>query len=264
MKSLILCLALLLAALALSSPARSQHTREVKKTIPLAADGTLTIDTYKGSIHIETWDKPEVDMTATIEPDGHSRDDYDRVEDTEIKVSGSSDRVNITSDYDRVKSHRSWFFGLFGDDGPLPFVQYDIRMPSTAHLRIKDYKSDTRISGLAAPIEMETYKGTLEMRDITGSIDLDTYKGEARIYYAKYAGTNRMKTYKGRIDLRLPADASFDLDTDFGRRADLDTDFDHIERTARHGEVRYRGTVNGGANSLHLESEKGQFSVLKR
>lgn len=266
MKSIIQSLGFLLVLIIVATSLSSvQHTKEVRKTMSLESNGKLTIDTYKGTISIETWNKPEVDMVATIEPDGWDRGDVEKVEDTEIRIDSSSDRVRIRTDYDHLRSHSHFFFGLFGDNSEnLPFVHYSIKMPSTAQLRIKDYKSDTKVSGLAAAMDIETYKGTLEIRDVKGPVDLDTYKGEAKIYFAKYVGTNRMKTYKGRIDLRLPSDASFDLDADLGRRADLETDFDHVGRTVHHGTARYSGAENGGSNILHLESEKGRFSLMKR
>ncbi len=266
MKPIALSLALLLTAFVIGTTiASAQHTREVKKTIPLQADGKLTIDTYKGSITIESWDKAEVDMVATIEPDGFDRDDVEKVQYTEIRVDGSGDFVRITSDYDRVNSHFHGFLGLFGDgSGSLPSVHYAIKMPSTAKLRIKDYRSDTKISGLAGPLEINTYKGSVVMNNVRGPVDLETYRGNAKISYAEYTGSNRMKTYKGKIDLRLPGDASFDLDADFGRRVDFETDFEHIERTGHHGSVRYKGAANGGSNTLTLESEKGEFTIMKK
>ena len=64
-------LTLLLAA----SPAVADRT--VSKTLPLAADGKVTIDTYKGSIRVAPWDRAEVAVEARIVPDdscGSERD----------------------------------------------------------------------------------------------------------------------------------------------------------------------------------------------
>ena len=70
MKSkMILCIALLVG-FTLGSPA--QESREVNKTVPLPKDGQVSIDTYKGSVNVDTWEKAEVSITARILADRKS------------------------------------------------------------------------------------------------------------------------------------------------------------------------------------------------
>jgi hypothetical protein len=45
------------------------HAKEIHRTAPLAADGRVILDTYRGSIDIETWDRAEIAIHARIEPD---------------------------------------------------------------------------------------------------------------------------------------------------------------------------------------------------
>ena len=42
--------------------ALSQSSREINKIIPLKLDGHLLIDTYKGTITVTTYDKPQVEV----------------------------------------------------------------------------------------------------------------------------------------------------------------------------------------------------------
>jgi hypothetical protein len=243
----------------------SQTSREVRKTVELKADGKVFIDTYKGSITIETWDKPQVDILARIEADPADRDREENVRETEIRINDSQDRVRIESDYCRLHNHHSSFFGLFGDNSQiLPFVHYTISMPRTAQLAIKDYKSDTKISKLQASVDLNTYKGTVNISGFEGSIDLETYKGEATVDIAKLSGSSRIETHKGKIDVTMPHDISFELVTDLGRHANLDSDFDSIVRSKRHSEESYRATINNGGPRLRINSEKGDIRLKKR
>ena len=236
----------------------SQETREVKKTVDLNKDGEVSIDTYKGSITIHTWDKPQVEVNARIEPDGHDRYSKEKVRDTEIDIDGSTHNLYIKSDYEDLKSHSSWLSGLFGEDsGALPFVHYTISMPATARLRIKDYKSESRIEDLKASLEINTYKGTVNARRLEGSIDLDTYKGEVTLDYASLKDDSRLKTYKGRIELSLPKDASFTLDTEIGRHGDFDSDFSVTTPGRLRHHDRSHGSVGSGGPLLEVNNEKG-------
>src|ERR1039457_7314852 len=56
-----------LTVLLAASPAVGDRT--ISKTRPLAADGKVTIDTYKGTIRVTPWDRAEVAVEARIVPD---------------------------------------------------------------------------------------------------------------------------------------------------------------------------------------------------
>jgi hypothetical protein len=242
-----------------------QDSREVKQAVPLDSDGKVIIDTYKGSIRIETWDKPEVNITAYIEADGSGHHEQRKVDETEIRIHGSGRQVKIQTDYSEAEHHGCSFFGLFsGDNGSMPFVHYTITVPATARLQIKDYKSETSIKNLKGSVRMETYKGSVDIVRQEGPVDLETYKGDVKIDYANYAGTNSFETYKGKIELNIPAKSGFDLDADIGRHGEFETDF-NIDRShkSRHDET-YNTTVNGGGSTLRISTEKGDIRVRSR
>jgi hypothetical protein len=252
-------------ALAFVSSSYSQNVREVKKTVDLSKDGSVFIDTYKGSITIETWDKPQVEVFARIEPDGWGRDAKESVANTEIKIDPSPGKVRIKSDYDRLNHHRSWFSGWF-DDGnvTMPFVHYSISMPRTAHLSIKDYKSESRISDLQSSIHLETYKGSVAITGLDGSIDLETYKGDVTVDLVRLSEDSRFETYKGKIQIALASDAGFEIDTDLGRKVRFDSDFEAVYRSKRHSDNIEHGKVNGGGPMLRFSSEKGSIRLRSR
>jgi hypothetical protein len=254
-----------LAALALSVAAGAQASdiKEVHKTLALDKDGRLSIHTYKGSITVTTWDRPEAKIDARIEPDGDDREDREKVQWTEIRVSGGGGSVEIKSDYDDVKRHEHHFLGLFDwDHGSLPFVHYTIQMPATARLEIEDHKSDTRVTGLKADLNLHTYKGLARVADLDGAARVETYKGDVRIEFAHFSRASRFETHKGEIDLRLPRDSRFELAADAGRRGNLETDFAILSRAGRsnHG-YRASGAVNGGGPELRMTTYKGTLRI---
>ena len=170
------------AALALSAAiafpaAAALPSREVSKTLPLAAGETVRVDTYKGTVKVTTWDKAEVAVEARIEADdscGSAERQAKWVEKTQVVIEKSRGGVSITSDYDALEESSSWF----GTCTARPFVHYRIRLPKSAALRIKDYKSDVVVKGLAADLSIDTYKGTVEVVGLAGALSIDTYKGE--------------------------------------------------------------------------------------
>jgi hypothetical protein len=259
---------LILCVLIFSS-ASSQASREIHKIIPLKSDGCLVIDTYKGSITITTHDKPEVELSVKIESDDSDSRDAERdVEDTEIQINGGDNEVTLHTNYKEVEHQHytnfwDWITNHFESSSSLPLVHYTINMPRTAELRIKDYKSKTRIEDLKSDLRFNTYKGEAEIENLFGGIDLETYKGAVHVSFAKIKNDSRFKTYKGTIKVVIPKDNGFDLQIDFEKRVDFTTDFDvhSIERGKKHHHYDYRGSVNGGGPTLELISEKGDMRL---
>ncbi len=188
------CLFLFCAGLAVS-----QQTREIQKTFPLEKDGRVSIDTYKGSITIEPWDKNEVDVHVKIEPDGWGRDDEEKVEDTEIIFSASASSVRMKTDYDKVERH-SWF-GI--SSGNLPLVHYTVKMPRTAELTIEDYKSESVIGPLAGNVRFNTYKGEISLLIPQGvGCELDADIGRKADFRSDFEITSTWRVKRGDEDIR--------------------------------------------------------------
>lgn len=249
-------LMLILGALA-PSLAVDQDIKEVRKTVPLDRDGRVAINTYKGSVSVRSWDNPQVEIYARVEPDGSGSRWKEKIEDTEIRIDVSAGSVRIESDYEKVKRRSSRFWDLF--DGTLPLVHYTVKMPRSARLSIKDYKSKTAVADLRSEVEIDTYKGTVALWGLDGALSLKTYKGDARVQFVNLAGRSRFDTYKGEIEISLPKDKGFDLETDVGRRGSLDSDF-QVSIPAGKG---FRGSVNGGGPAIHLKTYKGKLRLRR-
>ena len=249
--------------------AAGQDVREVHKILPLSKGGQVSIDTYKGSITLTPWERDEVDVTAKIEPDdqwfdGSPEAFQEDVNNTEIVIEGRNSEVRIKTDYEKLRHHRKGFWSVLDDGGTsLPFVHYTIKVPQKAELKVKDYKSRTKISNLQSNVSFYTYKGDVDISNLTGSINLETYKGEVQIGFTKLSDDSRVETYKGEIELSLPKSAGFSLDSDLGRKADFNTDFGFVRETTgkRRQSYEFRGPVNGGGPTLHLKSTKGTYRL---
>lgn len=244
------CFVFIATAAGLLSAADS---KDIHRTFPLDSRGHVTIDTYKGSIRVSTWDRNEVDVAVRIEEDG---DVFAQpIKRADVRFDASPSDVRITSD-------SQWSFFL---DGVAPLYQYTIRMPRTASLRIKDYKSESDVSNLAAELQYDSYKGSLALQNHAGGLTVNTYKGDIRAEFAAVTAPIRIDTYKGNVDLRMPRDSRFDLKTDLGRRGgDPDNDFARYVRTSSWRDRVHRSQVNGGGPEVRVRSYKGEFRLRAR
>ena len=248
-------------SLALALPALGAGpSREIApRTLALAADGTLSIETYKGTVKVATWDKAEVLIKARIEADDEScrdrRHPAEAVEKTRVNVESGGSRVRVESDYSDVPSAWHWF----GACKAWPFVHYEISMPRTASLRLKDYKSDSRLGDLAGDADIETYKGAVRVDRLDGGLRAETYKGDIRVVMAGVRRGLRAQTYKGKIEIAAPRAAAFTLDAR-AERGEVDARGFGLTPPAKphgsRGQVAY-GLVNGGGPTVRMETHKG-------
>jgi hypothetical protein len=231
-------------------------SREISRTVPLPANGTLTIETYKGSVAISTWDKAEVQFKARIEAEGDCGDGREAVEKTVVNVESHPNEVHLESDYSAIPREWSWW----GSCSSRPFVHYEISMPKTASLRLKDYKSDSHITGLSADVEVETYKGNVRIDRLDGGLRLETYKGDVRVEMVAVRRDIRLETYKGTIELGVPRSAAFTLDA-HSDKGDLDTETFGVNTSDHHRDSRASGNVNGGGSKVRFKTYKGSFRL---
>jgi hypothetical protein len=253
---------LLILCVAAPTAALGQTTREIRKTLPLASDGAVSIDTFKGTVTVTAWDNPQVEILARIEPDGTSSIDAEKVQNTEVRIDQSSAGVRIKSDYDKVNQNG------FSDDneGNLPFINYTIKMPATSRLSITDHKSTTRIEGLRSEVKINTHRGIVAVTGFQGSIDLQTHRGEARVEFATLGRDNRFETHRGSVEVVVPRGGGFNLDSSVGRGGSLESDIDlkGLIQSQDRRSTRYGGAVNGGGPSLHMVGDKAHFSLQQR
>lgn len=236
----------------------AQDYKEVEETFSIDPNGSVSVDTYKGSIVVETWDKNEVYIHAKMEPDLSGWDNTDpeeQLDNVEVGFRSSDDWVSVKSDYDKTDS---WF-----GSNTLALVHYTIKMPKTAELVIDDYKSRTEVSNLSSKIRMETYKGRVDIRNLNGSIKLDTYKGDVEIEFVDMNNDCEFDTYKGNFKVYLPSDEKFSLDLDMGKKGDFYSDFD-LDKKSRSGKWyrdEIRGDVNGGRPYIEFSTYKGDLEI---
>src|SRR5258708_16433745 len=90
--------------------ANAAETKTVDRTVPLSATGSVTLESHNGTIHIHTWDRPEIEIHARIEAGGDSSEDLRRFRDTTVEIDASSGTVHIKSKLPDYNNWNGWWF----------------------------------------------------------------------------------------------------------------------------------------------------------
>jgi len=247
------CVAIL--ALACSAAVSAADYRDVNRTVALHGNGSVEIETHKGSIRVSVWDRQEVEIQARIEAEPGTIMDRRRFDATDVHIDSSPDSVRIKTYYPDF----NWCCSF--DSGNNPEVRYTIRMPKTAQLSIRDHRSDTEVSGLQGALNLSTHRGTAHIHGLGGPLHADTHRGDLHVEWSSFTANSSVTNYRGTVELTLPKSSRFDLQTSPGRRGSISTDFSVMTHTiSRRGESIH-GTVNGGGPSLHIETQRGEVRL---
>jgi hypothetical protein len=134
-------------------PALAADVREFHRTVALDAGGTVSIRTFKGSIEVVPWDQAQAEVFARIEADtscGSDSEQQERVRLTKVDFDSTASRLEVHSNYDRLKDFPPIQFRADGFDATCsayPFIHYRLRIPRTARLDVEDHKSKIAVEG---------------------------------------------------------------------------------------------------------------------
>jgi len=277
----------LLLMILLAPSVHAQATRTVSRTVDLASGGTVTLDTYKGRVDVQTWDRAQARVEVRIEGKEQAH-----VENTKIHIESSSDRLEIESDYDNLKDNQK-LFGLFSVGSiDRPSTAYTLTIPRTSDLAVDTYSAATTVEALEGTLTVDAYSASLTVTQVTGSLQADTYSGSvdvgridgsltvdtysgqlqadsiagtvnfstfsgsATLNFAALTGDCSLNSYSGSVTATLPADADAVIETESDA---LDTNRPvQIERV---DDDRIRATLGEGGSRLRFDTFSGTLSV---
>ena len=281
---------LALLFLLLASSAHAQASRTVTRSFPLAPDGTVSLESYKGRVDVQTWDRSQVQVDVVIK--GTDQKDVD---DTRIRFDADADRLDVETDYDELEDNQK-LFGLFRlGSVDRPSTNYTLMVPSTATLAVDTYSATTTVTQLdgdlhfdaysasltairvRGTLQADTYSGSVEVKRADGAIETDTYSGHLRadsvagpVTFSTYSGSatlgfaaltdnSSFDSYSGDVSVTLPAHTGAVVETEEDA---LETDLP--VRLEQMGDDRIRATIGEGGPRLRFDTFSGTLSVQAR
>jgi len=246
----------LVIALAILATASAGAAKEFHKTVPLAANGSVSLETHNGSIEVAPWAQASVGIDAKIEPAPNGSYPQD-VNVTDVKVTGSGGSVSIVSDYDRVPDHGILGISIYRE---LPLIRYVIHVPATAQFHITNHNASTQITGVHGDVRVRTHNGATTLRAIEGPIDVESHNGNVDADLARVPSRMAFESHNGNVTVHLPADARFNLRSS-AHHSHFDCDYPMTQHVS--GD-EMRAAVNGGGPELKIDVHNGDVRIKKR
>jgi Putative adhesin len=189
---------LVLAGVAvLSGPSRAAD-ETFHHVYPLGAGGSFVLENVNGSVHVEGWDRDEVEVSAVKTGTSETRD----VQQVKIEVDNSKpNQISVHTRYPKGQ-------------GAEVAVEYHVHVPYRVLLgSVGTVNGSVVVRGVEGGGDLRSVNGNIEVSDSSGRFSEKTTNGDIRLELHQLieGGPMNLETVNGSVLLGLPAGAKADL-----------------------------------------------------
>ena len=233
-----------------------EATEEFHRSFPLAANGTVSLENFAGTIRITTWERNEIRIDAV-----KSAYQKERLAEADINIDHNSDVIRIKTKY--ANENLSW-----NDDESRRYnnpasVSYTLTVPRNARLdKIELLNGAAEIEGVMGGIKASSVNAGFTLRGIAGSVDISTVNGrlEAILEAQNEASSVTLSSVNGQMVLTAAANANVQF-TAHTVNGEIKNDFGlEVNRTVG---SYLTGRLGRGSARLELSNVNGGITVKR-
>ena len=239
-------LATVAVVLLVSQTALAEVTQEFHKTVPLPANGRVSLSNINGDVEITGWSRNEVQIDAL-----KTARDQQRLDEARIEVNPSSDSVEIETHY---PSH------LMNNNAAS--VRYTLHIPEGARIdKVNLVNGALTVRQLSGEINADLVNGKLHASDLAGTADLATVNGSIEADYNSLNNVReiKLKSVNGSVDLLLPQSPNANVSASTVNGS-ISTDFPLTVKGHWVGK-NMSGTLGNGGVQIELSNVNGSIHV---
>ena len=239
-------LATVAVVLLVSQTALAEVTQEFHKTVPLPANGRVSLSNINGDVEITGWSRNEVQIDAL-----KTARDQQRLDEARIEVNTGSDSVEIETHY---PSH------LMNNNAAS--VRYTLHIPEGARIdKVNLVNGALTVRQLSGEINADLVNGKLHASDLAGTADLATVNGSIEADYNSLNNVReiKLKSVNGSVDLLLPQSPNANVSASTVNGS-ISTDFPLTVKGHWVGK-NMSGTLGNGGVQIELSNVNGSIHV---
>lgn len=244
-----------LSFLAASGLRAEDATQErFEKKYDLAGIRKVRVQNVNGSIQIETGgDQLQVVAVKKVK----SASDSDLLKETEIRVTKSGSVIEVETMLPKRGRFFSWsFFGRAGSAD----VAYQITLPAALALEAETVNGRLAAANRAGDLVLSTVNGGVRVEGQDGPLKVNTVNGSVEVFFAGSMRQASLETVNGSVTVTCARESSIrcTLQTTNGR---IQSQFPEVTVEGKWGPKEARGAINGGRESLAVETVNGDVRL---
>jgi len=237
-----------------------------KKSISADDITLLSVYNKNGSIEIEGWNEDEIEVIAYKRVRASDGDRArEMMENLEIDINESGNRVEIETIYPRQGKKRGGFFSWLvhgGREGNAS-VEYMIKVPNKMDLKLNSTNGGLLVNDCNGLIDLHTTNGKIVAEDIKGSLNCKTTNGSIKAYLHEVDPQEDMnfKSTNGSIKLYMPEDTNADLEART-TNGSINCDLPMHSKRSKSKRSLY-GEINDGGPLIYMKTTNGSIRIYE-
>ena len=239
-----LATAALLALFAI--PAFASVTQEFHRTVPLSADGRVSLSNVNGDVEITGWGRNEVQIDAV-----KTASDEQKLNEMQIEVSNSSNSLDIETKYPHHLVNNN--------PGS---VHYTLHVPQNARIdKVNLVNGSLTVDKLSGEVKANLVNGKVHASDLAGTADLATVNGAIEANYNSLNNVREitLKSVNGSVSLLLPQSPNANVEAS-NVNGGISTDFPLTVKGHFVGKSM-SGTLGSGGVKIELNNVNGSIHI---
>ncbi len=249
-------LAALSVAFLAATPLKAEDATQERfeKKYDLAGIRKVRVQNVNGVIQIESGgDQLQVIAVKKVK----SASDADLLKETEIRVTKSGGTIEVET----VLPKRGRFFpwSFFGRTSSAD-VAYQITLPAALALEAETVNGRVTAANRAGDLVLSTVNGGVRVEGHDGPLKVNTVNGSVEVSFAGPMRQASLETVNGSVTVTCARESSIrcTLQTTNGR---IQSQFPEITVEGKWGPKEARGAINGGRESLAVETVNGDVRL---
>jgi len=141
--------------------AQVEKSKKINRTFQVGANSLLSISNKYGDVHINTWDKNEVELTVTITAKKRSeRAAQDYLDKVEIDITESSNHIEIETEISG---------NINNGNGEKLTIDYMVNMPKSNDLELKHSYGSLFLDDLIGDVNLKMSYGNMTIQELMGN-----------------------------------------------------------------------------------------------
>ena len=236
----------ILLALLLAVPTHAQVSQEFHRTVPLTANGRVSLDNINGNVEITGWERNEVQIDAV-----KTARDQQRLDEATIEVEAGSDDVKIHTKFPHNHTNNN----------PAS-VQYTLHVPQHARLEeISLVNGSLTVQKVTGDVKAKLVNGKARVHDLTGEAYISSVNGSIDASFTSLNNVRQIKfnSVNGSINVGLPSSPNADVKASTVNGS-IKSDFPLTVHGSLVGH-KISGTLGSGGTQIDLSNVNGSIHL---
>jgi len=180
----LVCLTIFALVVNINATNLQEFTKEMEETFTVAEGSKLQIVNKYGNIHLDTWNKNEVNIAVTIKVKTSSQSKADQIfEIINISLGKEGNKTYGITELNEHNNNSGWWDRLFSsyESGNYEII-YKVKFPASIQLDITNkYGHIYHNNPTTGDVEIENKYGNIYAADIEGDLEIDLGYGDAKL-----------------------------------------------------------------------------------